>query len=355
MKWLVLTACVWLVAGAAARGQGFVITREGRVDGQVRLLGEHLLIGETTVKMTDVVMLHRAWVKPPELSVTTRRGERWALTALTFEAGRFDLAGPVIGKRQVAADRIADVRFTPAATPPDANGVLARREGEPVPGQLMWIDAAEVAVDSPLGVLRLPRNSALVYRLAEVDPPKGDEHEVRFVDGTTLRGKLAFTGDGIMLDHALFGELKIKRAWVAVILRSTPGIRRVSELKPDVGARRSPLGIEQAGGLEQVDDPRAIDAFRIKPRTTVTFELPESMGRAKLSGAAIAEAGTIRLIIKLDGVTAIDRALPADEPITISEVLPRGRKLSVTVDHGERLVMPSAARLLDLCLTAVER
>jgi hypothetical protein len=345
---------------------GVVQTITARAEGKVTLEKGRLTLDGKPVTWDDVLffMLDGPRRTPPRpQAITFKNGEVWAVELLGLADRHLEVRSDLFDKRKINLDLVAALDLTPRPAPLSGlkPNTLYRDKGEPVPGTLLVIADDKLSLDSPLGVLHLPRAGLTRYvldpRTAPV-PPDAELDEVTLVEGSVLRGKLRPSVDGLELEHALLGRLTIPAAAVRSVVRYRPSVTHLAELAPQsvqtaplLGAGDAPPRIQvQRGSAWDGEGGRSIKAVRIEPKTTVRYALPKRPGRklrAVLEGVEEAR-GDVKVRIRIDDRVVFDEEWKAgDKPRALTLDLPDGDELIFEVDFGARLRFPCGVLLGD--------
>ena len=335
---------------------GLVHTRSGRVEGAVAFRNGRVEVAGKAVAWDDVLIAVRE-TPGRRLSagdvVTLRSGEAWVVDVLALVAGRLKVRFPVFGEREVEIARIATLDFVPGLAPPtrQRTGTLYREKGEPVPGKLLWLDAQNLAIDSPLGVIEFARRDALRYVFANGKPASAPRHgEAGLVDGSILHGKLTPAKDGFELDHAVLGKLMVPGDALRSILRHSDRVAYLAEMEPKIDAK--PL-VAQAVAPKPLAYPGVetpwLKGVEIAPKTSLRYRLPVAGARRfratprPLPGIR----GDLRLRVLAGGKTLLDQELTADGAWSAIDLDVPGADLTIEVDFGTRIRFPCGVTLCD--------
>jgi len=320
-------------------------------------------------------------VRPPVLgagagAVRWANGEVWRADIARLSGGKLSVRSALLGTQEIEARQAAAVEFVPGAAAPGgaAAGALYRDKGEPIPGTLLWIDETRLAIDSPLGVLTLPREGALGYvfpagpkpaagrRVAQVTGPD----EVGLADGSILRGTLRPTAKGLDLRHAVLGTVNIDAGQVRFVTRYGGRATDLTRLAPASVTATGLLGKMPAEAA--MTCRRAGDAgwaggayaavMTLQPKTVVEFKLPQAGAGARVTWATlrlvarIAPAdgarGDVHVRIAAGGTVVFEEDLaPGAKPMPVAADLPQAARLTIEVDFGRRLGFPCGACIED--------
>ena len=336
---------------------------QGRLEGHVRFLADHLTVGDKSVRWEDLLYVVQEpagrWLGAPQ-AVRLTNGEVWGADILGLSAKKLQLRFALFGKREIDPGLVAALDFLPRLP---ADGALKaktlyREEGEPIPGQLLWVDERRIAIDSPLGVLTVPRQGVSRYVFSRGLPlgPKPNEDEVGLVDGTRLRGTLKPGARLVELEHAVLGKLSIPEQAVQFIRRHPPSALYLAEVAfqsvdaaPLVSQPVPPEKVEYepGAGPEGAQCPRGL---RIWPKCTVRYGLARPAGQKLAFRAAVGPVdgarGDVRVRISAAGKALFEKDFaPEDKAEALSLDVPQGDQLAIEVDFGARMRFPCGIAL----------
>lgn len=347
-----------------------VQTLGGRLEGKVHLRAGSCEIGGKTAAWNDllyVIMDHSTRsIRPPQ-AVRLASGEVWLADVVALSARKLKARSVLFGEREIDAGTVRSLDFLSdlaAPAPGDKPGTLYREKGEPIPGALLWIDDQRLAIDSPLGVLTLPREGTARYLFQTgpaVAPPAKDE-EIGLVDGTVLRGKAAPVQDALEVEHAVLGKLTIPAAAVRSVLRHVPAAAYLAELPmqsvdavPLVASPALPETLEYPTRGDSRAWPGPLACLRgicIQPKTVVKYRLPKAAGPTATLFATLGPVdearGDVKVRIASGDKALVERDLsPAAKPEALSLPVPSGGELTIEVDFGPRIAFPCGVVLGD--------
>jgi hypothetical protein len=294
-----------------------------------------------------------------------RSGEFWHVTIQTLKDGKLGINNHLLfGTRHVDLTAIASLEFAPGLDSSKANrtGVLYRTTGRPLPGNLIWLKNDNIAMDSPLGIIPLPRKDLHRYLLPDVETGIVESlvDEVGLLDGTILRGKIDFADGKIQMTHAILTELKIEWKNVRYLVRAGNGISWLADLEP--------LGVESIGPLGKKpfqnvanargDGSNFLSTLRVSPQTTLRYRLTGAGARefrAVLSPIP-GSRGDATVILTASGKEFYRQNLSArDESKILKLPLPQGDDLELRVEFGKRLAYPCGIHLGDAQIAMLDK
>lgn len=288
-------------------------------------------------------------------------GDKWHGELLEITGKKLRFRGQVVGERTVDLGRVVRVDFFPGQ-PERENlepGTLYRAKGESIPGDLLWVDAKELAIDSPLGVLRLPRQDAARYVFRALEPNDHDQRAgIQLLNGSIIDGRWRFRGDGLVVQHDLAGEIVVPFAAARIIQFERPGVFRLARLRPERVDARSLLGgdlpravfFQQASRWNPGYTMEGLDALVLQPDVRVSFAMPaRGVYRFTASLSALARArGSARLALFNDGKQVYSHVVkPGTLPVRVSADLHHAKALTIQVAYSGDPLLPSGAVLTD--------
>lgn len=225
-----LTACGLARADA-------IWTARGRLAGRVQFSADRPVCAGTAVAWSDVVLLSldaggRTISAPNALRLVT--GEIVPAELVRAAARKVRIVSPVFGEREIDQSQVAALEFLAAGRSRGGNEprTYYRKHGPPVPGALLWADAARLGIETPLGIITVGREGALRYVFSADEPaePGVGEDELLLADGASLRGRVR-CGDGrVIIEHAVLGEAAVPAAAVRLVRRNLPGVRHLRRI-----------------------------------------------------------------------------------------------------------------------------
>jgi hypothetical protein len=334
-------------------------TREGNLVGEVALSDAGVSVGSKSVAWDNVLYVVTGLAVKPSASpqaVRFKNGETWCVEISAVSGGKLTLGAGVLGKREVALDAVAalDLGRTAAPLGGQKSGTLYKDKGEPLPGKLMWIDERRLAIDSPLGVLTLQRDSGLNrYVLAtDVAALKGDV--ITLVDGSVLCGAAKLSAGGIEIEHAALGKHAVALANIVSIARHPAWAAYLTEM--EMTAKCVPL-VARAVGPQRLEGAEGggtfFKAIRMCPLTEARFKPPAGAGKATLRATVLpipGAKGDAVVRISAGGKTVFEQEIAAGATgKELAVELPAGavEELTITVDYGGKLAFPSGVILQD--------
>ena len=359
----IAAALLFALWGLPAVRADVVQTLQGRIEGATQFKADGLAAGTQSVRWDDVVYLVRDSVGrtlPAPQTVRLANGEVWGAELLGVAAKRIRLRFSLFGKQEIDLGLVSALEFVPglSADPSLKPNTLYREEGEPIPGSLLWIDEKKIAMDSPLGVLTMPRHGASRLVLSKGLPTaaRPNEDEVGLIDGSVLRGTLRPGAGQVVLDHAVLGKVPIPAGAVRFVWRHPASVVYLAELVrqsvdavPLIAQTVPPETVTYGAGpsREAAGSARGI---RIWPKCTVRYATGKAGGQKVLLRTTVGPVDGARGDVRVR-IAAGDRALfekefaPEDKGESLSLEVPDGGLLVFEVDFGKRMRFPCGAAL----------
>lgn len=356
-----------LAKGKIATGDDTIWTEQDCMVGTLGWSNGILKINDSPVQIETVrsisVNTKGDSTKTSKSFVRFRNGEKWQVEILTLSKGKLSLQMGA-SEQTVDISSVASLEFAAGSTnTQDARaGILYRNPGNPVPGTLKWIKKEDVALDSALGILPIPREGLVRYVIPgdSTRVGKESEDEVGLVDGSVLFGKVLIKDAKIILEHSLLETLEIPWENLRYLIRYGENVKWLSDLERGETKSLGPLGPKT--GVEYVDfrgtDKTSLSAVRVVPQTIVRYKLPE---KAKSEGYLLqtvispipGSLGDATITLSVGSREFYRKELSAEDA---SEKLllpiPKGNELLLGVEFGKRLAYPCGIDLHDAHIAA---
>jgi hypothetical protein len=360
----ILLASVLSSAGIHAQPVESALTLSGRLTGKISIQPGRLTVGIKPVFWSQVILAHlnpnkRTYRSPNVLRLKT--GEVWHSTVLSCSGGKLKFKSSLFGTHEIATDKFHRIDFSPRAILRTSaeDATLYRLKDEAVPGQLLWIGKNEVTIDSPLGVVTIPRITCGSYRYSPPPrPARPANTEIGLIDGSQLVGEMEPGKNQISLKHPILGQLIFPAAIIRTIRRPDASITFLSDLQPAIRtkalfASKAP----QSWFFEKQDFASAIGQYsvrsilRLSPSMSLRYRLhpaAESQDHAELAGEKKSHAltgalgalkgakGAVIWIVKSAGMEIYRKEIAPDtKPEFFSISLPSATDLSLEVEFCE--------------------
>jgi hypothetical protein len=349
---------------------GTVLTFAGRLEGTVRIQEKQLVVAGKPVPWAQTIMAlmnsDRRTFRSPNV-VWLKTGEVWHGETVGFSGGTLKFRSSILGKHEIELEQIHRLDFTPIARLPRGaeKGTLYRLKEEAAPGSLLWIDKKEISINSPFGVVTIPRDTASLYILGPPPAPAAPKGaEVGLIDGSFLHGNAKMGSNKVTLEHSILGKLALPVQVLRSLRPLNSSVIFLSDLKPHqirgtpVFARDVPADwyFHRLTAPLQIGKSRSRSAIRFSPKITVQYRLPDSTKGRKvnLSGiiGAVSDArGDTKLTLKAAGKVIYETTVTASsEARSFSVPIPTGNELIIEVAFGSRPLFPCGVLLGDAVL-----
>ena len=359
-----------IVRGGIVPGDDRLWTRDGRREGRLQWREGTLCLDGRPIPLESIksIQLVRKGVRhlTPH-AVGFRNGEFWFASIMTLTDGKLQVSSPLLGTRDLEFASIASLEFSPKSDASSANrpGVLYRTSGRPLPGKLLWIKKDNIVVDSPVGIVPLPRKGLFRYVIPGVKASAIDDttDEVGLSDGSIFRGTVRLENGKILLTHPVLKELSIPWDNLHYMVRAGNGISWLADLKRISAESIGPLG--KVPSVVEPDssrtDSRFLSTMRVSPQTVLRYRLagPNSNGkrefRAVLSPIP-GSRGDATVILSASGREFYRQDLSSTAPSkTLKLPLPAGDALELRVEFGKRLAYPCGIHLGDAQIAMLDK
>jgi len=352
----VLSAILAAMGLPSASPAGVVLTIAGRQEGAISVQPGSVRVGNSSVKWADVMLAvndKKAGGAPAPNALHFKNGEVWAGKITKLSDNRITIESASLGKRMVETALLRSADFAPGLglVEGEKAGVLYRRKGGPIPGTLIWIKDARVAIDTTLGAVAINRDGLSRYvfdgKAAETMSTAADE--VHLADGSILRAAVK-PGQGVLvIKHATLGEQRLgPDAWRSVRRYSGPAlyladVRLVSAKTFPLIRRPANKPLTEhyqsgAGGLAS--------RIFIWPKSIIGYKLPGRPGNKFLFTARIGlfdgSRGAARVKIGVTGKAVFDQVLVPEgkSAVSVSFTVPGGSDLKLEVDFDGSVRFP---------------
>ena len=319
---------------------GRIKTVSGTTTGPIAVADGVLTIGEQRVNLDQLIELDTGVVGegPDSTSrVMLTNGDLLASEITGLDTSTLKLVQPMLGPLELAFDHVAQAIFLPGPTVNANPGTLVQINNRLIPGKLKWIREDTIAIDCSLGLVPLPRTRVRSFALNRVMENEARDR-VAFADGSVLTGALGSNEHGLVLIHAVLGELSLDLERLAGITRRSSKALAMTGLQAEVVERTGPIlpPLPEASG----------ESLRMFPGTVVRYTLPAAEQprwlRAKLlplSGSQAALSVTVRVNGKTRTFSvASDAGVQAVEvDLGTAAIL----EIEVQLDAGQAIAFPS--------------
>lgn len=356
-----------IVRDSVVEGGDVVWVGEERLSGDLRWLGEELFVGDRRLDPESVRSLSLGADQSNDQStsgfIVFRNGERWQCIIESLAKGTISINGSLLSlPRKIELSSVHSIHFGSDSRQRDNTvlrpGVLYRTTGSPVPGKIAWIKKDDLALESPLGVLPIPRQGLLAYVFPDspVNPPPSILDEVGLKDGSLFFGKVRFENEKVFsLERSGQDPLQVSWEKLHYLIRSGKETFWLNGLASSSTESHGPLGPGE--GVLSMDYRRASEpslfALRVLPKTSLNYRIPTGFPAGKtLLQTHLAplpnSRGTVTFTLSVAGKEFYRKIVTPDSiPEKLSIPLPEGEELTVLVDFEERIVYPCGVDMHD--------
>jgi hypothetical protein len=283
-------------------------------------------------------------------------GESWNAKILGLAKGIVSIESPLFGKREVPISQIASLGFGPSPSKAGEPGTLYRTKGEPIPGKLIWIRDKNIAIDCPLGIVPIPRETVQRFVVAPVDPKaERAADELGLTDGSLFRGQLAFESNKLVLTHATLGPLAFGWDAVHYVQRTPEGVNWLDRLAPSDLQRVGPVLPPSPPTVIESAERGHLRAVRMLPRTVARYQLPESgdqMFRAQLAPVVGCRADVTVKILAGDREVWQKKVGAGSQRLAVAADLSGATEMTLEVDFSGHLAFPCGVNWFDAHLVS---
>ena len=358
-------AALLVLAAGAARGD-VVQTLAERVQGDVTFLDGAVSVAGKTLSLADVLLVSRAATRATLSAPQALRladGQVWPVQLRRVQGKKAQVVSPIAGARDIDIDTLRAIDF--AANLEDrgdqAGGTLYREGGEPIPGNIIWIDAQRMALDSPLGLLTLGRDTAARYVFKHVPKPVSDptDDELRLVDGSVLRGKVAIGNNRVELRHAIWGTISVPGAAVTAITRFPADVTHVRDLPAGAATAKAIVGTgTSTGGAEVTSGGAGVRVITIQLGASVRVPVAGGGTLAATLMPVAGARGAAKVKMSIAGKAVLEESVAPGanaRPVSADLGATGGELVIEVVSAGEPATYPGGAVLADVLVIATKK
>lgn len=337
-----------LALTSEARHEGVLKLEDGQLFCENKALGGEVLLAvnplpENSARLPGAVHMLDGEIWNAEVRTVEGAGKKKAL----------NIRSQIFGEKKIPLSELASMEFV-AGEPeaPRVAGTFYRKDGDPLPGSLIWVRDKDIAIRSPLGVIPVKRDQALRFVLAAPEPPAQREgDEIGLADGSILFGTTSFAGSQLVIQHHSLGELKVPWSSIRYLRRTSPGLVWLDTVKGTVLESIGPALPPPAPRLTATITDTHARSLRIMPHTVLRMALPEPLQPAVFRGQLhLVPGNRARLeVTVLDGTSPVwnRKIAPDSGAIPLSLNLPTGRELTLRVVFDGPLAFPCGIDLRD--------
>ncbi len=308
-------------------------------------------MGDKQVGFEQVLLAVRE--APSSLSqpqtIHLKSGERWMVECRRLALKKLRVYSPLFGERDIDAARLAALDFI---VRPDVRGAAAntlyRQEGEGVPGTVLWIDAARLAIETPLGVLTLPREGCLRYVFAADAAPAlaAGQDLVTLIDGSIFLGKAKIVSAAIEIEHELLGTVTLPLGAIRSIQRNPPGATYIRSATVKQAELIAPAQPEKTAALADEESGRPwMRSTLLEAKSSARLAMPKDA--ASFSAVVQCTGQSIVKIRAGSKVLAEKKIARNDPPCLLTADVAGSAELAIDVDFDGTMTFPCGIILAD--------
>ena len=288
--------------------------------------------------------------------IRLRNGEVWHGKITGIEDQNISVQTSFAGNQSIPLNQISMLEFNKKEKGPD-NGTqpstLYRIQGEPIPGKLIWIREKDIAIESPLGIIPIPRQGIRRYVVSNQGAQEtNNRDELALADGSRIRGEVIIdeAGDHLSMTHDIVGKLRFPLNGIHSLKRRPKNVAWLSDLRAKTYKAIGPIIPPPSPKLIK-SLKSSITSLKVNPESRITYSVPElSPGkiifRSTIApgqgnrGSVITSLGTL----DKNTTTNID---PDSKEQLIQIMIEPGSELELKVNFQGRLIFPCAIELRD--------
>ncbi len=288
--------------------------------------------------------------------VKFKNGEVWFCTITAIENQKIKIQTRFAGTQSLSLSQISMLEFNKKEMSPENGnqpGTLYRSEGEPIPGKLIWIRQKDIAIESPLGIIPIPRQGVRRFVVSNENLQQiKNLDELSLTDGTKVMGNITIEegGDHFSMIHPIVGKLRFPINNVHSLKRNPKNVVWLSDLIAKEYKAAGPI-IPPPAPKSLKPSELALNALKINPTSKITYEVPK-LGDGKIifrstifpSEGNRGSATTSLVSVEKNIVTNID---PKSKGQLIQINIEPGSVLELEVNFQGRLIFPCAVELRD--------
>lgn len=285
-----------------------------------------------------------------------RNGEVWYGKITGIEDQKINFQTSFAGNQSIPLNQIWMLEFNKKEKSPD-NGTqpstLYRLQGEPIPGKLIWIREKDIAIESPLGIIPIPRQG---IRRFVVSAQKSQEtntgDELALADGTRIRGDVIIdeAGDHLSVTHDIVGKLRFPLNGIHSLKRRPKNVAWLSDLRAKTYKAIGPIIPPPSPKLIK-SLKSSITSLKVNPESRITYSVPElSPGKIIFRSTIVPGQGNRGSVITSLGTldkTTTTNINPDSKEQLVQIIIEPGSELELKVNFQGRLIFPCAIELRD--------
>ena len=288
--------------------------------------------------------------------IRLKNGESWSCKITGIEDQKINVQTTFAGNQSIPLNQIRMLEFNKKAKGPENGnqpGTLYRLQGEPIPGKLIWIREKDIAIESPLGIIPIPRQGIRRFVVSDQNSQETNSRdELALTDGTRIRGDVIIddAGDHLSVTHDIVGKLRFPLNGIHSLKRRPKNVAWLSDLRAKTYKATGPI-IPPPSPKIIKSLKSSITSLKINPQSRITYSVPElSPGQILFRSTIVPGQGNRGSVVTSLGslnkntTTNID---PDSKEQLVQIMMEPGSELELKVNFQGRLIFPCAIELRD--------
>lgn len=288
--------------------------------------------------------------------IRLRNGESWSCKITGIEDRKINVQTSFAGTQSIPLSQIRMLEFNKKEKGPDNGkqpGTLYRIQGEPIPGKLIWIREKDIAIESPLGIIPIPRQGIRRFVVSDQNSEETNTRdELALTDGTRIRGNVVIdeAGDHLSVTHDIVGKLRFPLNGIHSLKRRPKNVAWLSDLRAKTYKATGPIIAPPSPKLIK-SLKSSITSLKINPQSQIIYSVPElSPGQIIFRSTIAPGQGNRGSVVTSLGslnkntTTNVD---PDSKEQLVQIMIDPGSELELKVNFQGRLIFPCAIELRD--------
>ncbi len=285
-----------------------------------------------------------------------KNGEIWFCTITGIENQSIKVQTRFAGTQAIPLSQISMLEFNKKEKDPENGtqpGTLYRLEGEPIPGKLIWIRQKDIAIESPLGIIPIPRTGVRRFVVSNESSQQANKlDELSLTDGTKIMGSIIIEegGDHFSMLHSGVGKLRFPINNIHSLKRRPKNVVWLSDLRAKT---YKATGLVIPPPAPKIIKPSgdALSSLKVNPKSKITYVVPQ-IGDGKIifrSTIVPSEGnrGSVMTSLGSSEKNIITHVEPSSDEQLIQINIKSGSILELEVNFQGRLIFPCAVELRD--------
>jgi hypothetical protein len=285
-----------------------------------------------------------------------KNGEIWFCTITGIENQSIKVQTRFAGTQAIPLSQISMLEFNKKEKDPENGtqpGTLYRLEGEPIPGKLIWIRQKDIAIESPLGIIPIPRTGVRRFVVSNESLQQANKlDELSLTDGTKIMGSIIIEegGDHFSMLHSGVGKLRFPINNIHSLKRRPKNVVWLSDLRAKT---YKATGLVIPPPAPKIIKPSgdALSSLKVNPKSKITYVAPQ-IGDGKIifrSTIVPSEGNRGSVMTSLGSAekNIITHVEPGSDEQLIQINIESGSILELEVNFQGRLIFPCAVEFRD--------